>query len=102
PKHFGHETSPKSCRCRRADGLTFRFRGKTKTRKRGHNDVESVFRSTAVADGISERSYSFKEFKNRARPAVSQYERHRLRAISLHMIKMNIQVAHSREELRIP
>src|ERR1700687_1698040 len=88
PKHLGHEPVPERGRCCQADWFALGLRRKTKSRHGGDNHVEGVFRRAAKSGWIGQRPDRFKELEDRARPAVGEDERNRVRPASLYMIKV--------------
>ena len=101
PEHLGHEPVPEGGRRCQPDWFALGLRRKTKARHGRNNHVEGIIRRAAKTGGIGQWSDRFKKLEDRARPSVGKNQRNRLRPASLHVIKVNIEIADAREELRI-
>ena len=82
-------------------GLPLGFDEKPKPGTEGTTTSKASSRRAAKTGGIGQWSDRFKELEDGARPAVGKDQRNGLRPASLHMIKVNIEIADSREKLRV-
>ena len=82
-------------------GLPLGFDEKPKPGTEGTTTSKASSGEPPKRAGSVERPDRFKKLEDGARPAVGKDQRNRLRPASLHMIKVNIEIADSREKLRV-
>jgi hypothetical protein len=90
PEHC-HQVGP---RPRGTSGIPAWFAGpfaEPKPGERWDDHVEGVFGGTTVRDGIGERSENVLELEDRARPAVREHQRKRVRLGRRHMPERDVQ-----------
>src|SRR5882724_4203395 len=101
-EHARHEVIPERSRCRGANWFPFRLGRKTISRQRRYNYVARIFWRTAKTCRVAKWSDSFQKLEHRSRPSMCQDKRHRLRPTSFYVVKVDIVVVHTCDELRIP